>query len=52
MQNVDQLGKLAQDLNIHLIKRGLSDAEISFVGMCLMSYAIGQTIAKMDLEQK
>lgn len=46
--DTDQLGIIAHDLNLRLIEMGLDDAEVSFVGMCLMSYAIGQTIARMQ----
>ena len=43
--NTDQLGSIALDINLKLIRQGLTDAEVSFVGMTLMSYAIGSTMA-------
>lgn len=43
--NTDQLGAMAFDINLKLIRQGLTDAEVSFVGMTLMSYAIGSTMA-------
>lgn len=46
--NTDQLGIISKEINLRLIGMGLTDAEVGFVGMCLMSYAIGQTIASMS----
>lgn len=43
--NTDQLGAIAFEINLKLVRQGLTDAEISFVGMTLMSYAIGSTMA-------
>ncbi len=46
--DTDRLGIIARDVNLNLVRMGLTDAEVSFVGMCLMSYAIGKTIASMQ----
>lgn len=42
--NTQEIGKIANKINLDLIRMGLNDAEISFVGMNLYSYSIASTV--------
>ncbi len=49
--NSGELGKIAYRINVDLVNQGLNDAEISFIGTCLLSYSIAQTTMRI-LEAK